>query len=758
LAHRDWVTCVLFTPDGRFLVSGSQDETVRVSDVRTGRELRRLGVHQGRIEALALAPDGTSLACCGQERVVHVLDLATGRPLLPPLEMRGPGYQVAFTPDGKALCAASCDLHLWDASTGRPLVQFPLLNVWTHALALAPDAPRAFTGSDDGIIRVWDLSTGRLLRRWQAHTGSVRFVGLLPHGAGLVSAGKDGSLRLWREETGEQVRPLWQAPDKKPFCVAISPDGKTLAVSTAIPPAARLIDAATGKKVAEFGIAPWVDVAAFAADGRTLALGDGNLLWLHDTATGKRWTQPGAHENWVHSAAFSPDDRVVVTAARETDLCVWRAATGRETGRLPSRDGGEITHVDFDGETLVSVTRDGVIQQWDVSKRAETQRCRWPREGRPQHLADAEGGLAVFQGEDSTAEVVALRTGRLVGRLPLAADSRLGLSPDGFFFATASPANGIRLWDLRDGREVARPWPASGRFLQVALLPGARGIVTSTAEPGLRLWCAGGSEPLPPPPGSHGDSCLVVSPDGRTLAAADASTGTVRVWELWTRTLRFEFAGHESPVNDLVFSHDVRSLVSCSKDRTALVWDLTGGALAPAAPVAGERLQAWWEDLAQRDAARAVPALWGLARSPEQAVPFLSERLRPVPAPDLALVARLIADLDSEEFTARRRAHQDLEKLGELAESALRQAIDKPPSAEVARAAGMLLSKLKEGRRTPSGNRVRMLRALESLEHANTAEARSLLQALAGGAPQAVLTEEARASLERVLRRTRPAP
>jgi hypothetical protein len=153
-----------------------------------------------------------------------------------------------------------------------------------------------------------------------------------------------------------------------------------------------------------------------------------------------------------------------------------------------------------------------------------------------------------------------------------------------------------------------------------------------------------------------------------------------------------------------------------------------------------------WAALADADAAKAYEAMRALGASPAQAVPWLRERVRPVKAVvERRKLARLIADLGSEDFAVRDEATRELEKLGEQAEAALRAGLAARPELEPRRRMERLLEKLNG--QVLSLEALRALRALEVLEHAGTAEAKALLADLAKGAPEARLTREARAAL-----------
>jgi hypothetical protein len=171
------------------------------------------------------------------------------------------------------------------------------------------------------------------------------------------------------------------------------------------------------------------------------------------------------------------------------------------------------------------------------------------------------------------------------------------------------------------------------------------------------------------------------------------------------------------------------------------------GAVAPPAPKELERL---WADLGTKDPVRADRAMTGLAASPAQAIPFLEKRLRPVPAPDPRRLADWLAGLDSEEFAVRERAARELRRLGEVAEPFLQRALRGATSAEVRHRVRGLLDAVRAERLNPSAERLRAARAIEVLERVGDRSARRALASLAGGAPEAQLTVEAKSALRRL--------
>src|SRR5262249_11077241 len=156
-------------------------------------------------------------------------------------------------------------------------------------------------------------------------------------------------------------------------------------------------------------------------------------------------------------------------------------------------------------------------------------------------------------------------------------------------------------------------------------------------------------------------------------------------------------------------------LVSASNDTTALVWDMTAVAREAQVPwkaeLSSEEMTSLWADLGA-DVPKAYQSLLILTDAPVQTVPFLKERLKPVPAPDRERLARLVKELDGDDFETRQKAETELEKLGELASPTLRKALEGNPSLEMRRRAERLLQRA-ERTEVPGPEQMRLLRAVE---------------------------------------------
>src|SRR5262249_6054229 len=187
-------------------------------------------------------------------------------------------------------------------------------------------------------------------------------------------------------------------------------------------------------------------------------------------------------------------------------------------------------------------------------------------------------------------------------------------------------------------------------------------------------------------------------------------------------------------------------------DSTMLVWDaagpLRGLSKLQTAPLTAAEVEALWGDLAAEDATKAGRSIHKLAAAPGQAVPFLSERLKPAARIDSQKIKGWIADLDSEKFAVRRDAATNLLKVGEQALPALQKALGSGPQLETRKRLEELVDRLTSG--TLTTDQLRVVRTVEALEQMGVPEARHLLRTLAEGAPGTLPTREAQAALGRM--------
>jgi WD40 repeat protein len=288
------VNCVAVSSDGRRIVSGGDDDAVRVWDANTGQPLGQpLTGHTDDVNTVALSPDRKRIASGGNDDSVRLWDAESGRPVGQPLTGHTDDvWSVAFSPDGKRIASGGKDdtVRVWDAESGQPVGQ-PLAGHTddVNSAAFSPDGKRIATASNDDTVRVWDTATGRPVGEpLTGHTDDVYTVAFSPDGKQIASGGNDETVRVWDAESGQPV-------------------GQPLAGHTGS-----------------------VNSVAFSPDGKRIAAGGADhTVRLWDTATGQPVGQPlTGHTAGVWSVAFSPDGKRIATGGADHTVRVWDADTG----------------------------------------------------------------------------------------------------------------------------------------------------------------------------------------------------------------------------------------------------------------------------------------------------------------------------------------------------------------------------------------------------------------------------------------------
>ncbi len=476
--------------------------------------------------------------------------------------------------------------------------------------------------------------------------------------------------------------------------------------------------------------------ATFSKNGRYLALAClDKTIAIHDAKTGKLVTRFEGHTERVWTAAFSPDGATIATCSGEyrtpTEggaVKLWDFKTGKEKATLIGHE-GLVFHVTFaaDGKTLISSGWDGTVRLWDVESAKEK-------------------------------ETLKGHTGPVRTILH---------APDGKSFATASFDGTIRFWDATTGEHLKTLKPHDQGVQALAFSPDGRYLATAarpnnqTEADEVFLWDLAADRSPGRFTGHRGNVLsLDFSPDGKTLASGGGKYGDygeVFLFETASGKPRAIFNDHREWVESVRFSPDGKLLVSAGgftrgqpgEVHVHAARELPGNP-KPIEFTEGD-LEQMWKVLAGAQADVAYHAVQMLTASPRTAVPFLKSRLKPAALADPAKLARipqLLTSLDEAGFKERERAAKELEALGEAAAPALRKALAEAKTEELKRRLQQLLSRVDLP--TTSPELLRPLRVIEVLEHAAAPEARDLLKSLGAGAPDALLTRDAQASLKRL--------
>jgi RNA polymerase sigma factor (sigma-70 family) len=806
LRHSRFADFVRYTPDGKTLVTKGADG-VRTWDAATGQMLHSFPPEKTLWGGRALlSPDGKQFATASKSGI-HVWDVSTGK--LVGTMGDGGYFDIRWSPDGKRIAAFSdkparpvevwlveAKQRLWcHSDAGRIPMSCMTFTADGKSLIVGGWAMLQMPPRDDHKIVFLDSSTGVEQRRLDLGTRNPERMAVSPDGSHLIAIcfgmkAYERGILGWDLASGRET--LHIDPPKNEF----APEQVYISAFTFTPSGNSLLtaggynsliewDMVTGKELRRLGRGMMnANDLTVSPDGRTVAVaGPGSTVRLLDATSGEEKALGPGNASQINEVAISPDGKTVVAVTMNTGLLFWDVATGQLREKLEPQGKEYWSYALADDGRIAFATKtwSNVLHILDLPSGKERARVSLSFAGAhpvPQAFSAAGRLIAVKDYVADTIYLVDVNAGQCCGRFtdPGFKACHINITADDRLLFVFCANHTTQIWDTVR-REKLRQFGPMGDtsfviprcdagqdcegYKAVAAPDGSRVayqnwhgyLVLFEAITGKELWRLGGMQ--------RDSSILSFGRDGRVLTCADSKRGTVRLIETASGKERCVFTGHRGDVYTLAFSADMKTLVSGSTDTTAMVWDLTGRLAAgkswDKAPGPAE-LNTYWEDLASDDAAKAYAAIQRLAASPQKAVPFLAQRLRPMASVDDKLVSQLIADLDNDQFSVREKAANDLEKLGDAALSACRKALAGRPSEEARRQLRALVDKRNLKRNSPPPEMLRTLRALEALERIGTPEARQVLETVANGVAGAWPTQDAKASLARLPRRQAAAP
>jgi len=228
--HKSWIGRIAFSPDGSFLASPSDDETIRLWDTRSGACLRTWQGHTDRVYSVAWSPDSQRLASASNDRTIRLWHVRQDNNLRILKGHTESVLSVAWSPNGQHLASASADqtIRLWGADDGKHLRTLEGHTNWVTCVAWSPDGRRLASTSWDETVRIWDFASGEYRQTLQGHNNQINSVSWSPDGQYLASASNDATIQLWDPDTGMALRVL-QAHTGQLQCAFFSNDGRWLA-------------------------------------------------------------------------------------------------------------------------------------------------------------------------------------------------------------------------------------------------------------------------------------------------------------------------------------------------------------------------------------------------------------------------------------------------------------------------------------------------------------------------------------------------
>ena len=595
--HSEKINSIAFSPDHRLLASGSSDYSVALWDLASGHELRRLVGHANWVKCVAFSPDGKLLASGSNDKSIKLWDVVTGRELRTFSGHDAPVESIAFSSDGRWLASGSSDntARVWEVATGsfRP---FKDHTGWVTSVVFSPDGKWLATGSRDKTIQIWDLNSNRPARNpLRGHGDLIKALAFSPDGQWLASGSFDGTVRIWKTSTGKEVRSLPGGTKGDNSCMAQSTAGNNppCIIALAFVDGGREFLSANSKKVVSLWETPTgralrstgdnksldlIESAAFAPDGRSLAVGADNAIEVYEVASGRKVKTLDSRTAGLEAIAFSANGRWLALGGKDKAIHLWDIASGRQLPRLVGHT-GYVTSIALsqDGRYLASGSVDHTIRVWDTSLGREIRRLDGHEDMVNAVAFSPDDHWLASGGYDRIVRIWDTRSWEPERKLQghLAEITTVAFSFDGRLLASGGVDKTIRIWDTTTWAEP-RILNLSSKIEAVVFSPDNTLLAVGAGDTIKLFDVSSGSEIRALQADQGLIRGLAFSPDAQRLASA-CNDKTIRLWNLSGPLTPRLLHGHSDSVSAVTFSPDGRSLASSSEDGSALVWDFESG-------------------------------------------------------------------------------------------------------------------------------------------------------------------------------------
>ncbi|MBE9212932.1 hypothetical protein IQ247_09560 [Plectonema cf. radiosum LEGE 06105] len=575
--HANWVNGVSFSPNGKMLASASSDNTVKLWNSETGKEIRTLTGHIKIVKGVSFSPNGKMLVSASSDRTIKLWDAYTGKLIKTLTGHTDSVNGISFSPDGKTIASASGDntVKLWNTDTGELIKILARHTNFVLSISFSPDGKTIASASADNTIKLWDADTGKEIKTLRGHQNVVREVSFSANGKTLASASDDKTVKLWNTDSGEPIKTL-AGHKSEVYGISFSPDGKILA-SASRDKMVKLWNTDSGEPIKTLiGHRSTVYGVSFSRDGKTIASASAdNTVKLWNTDSDEPIKTLVGHTNWVNGASFSPNAKMLASASGDNTVKLWNTDTGELIKTLTEHK-NYVYAASFspNGKILASASGDQTVKLWD----ADTGKLIKTLTGHKNEVRELSFNpnvkiLASASG-DQTIKLWDTDSGKLIKTLIGHGNAVYGVSfsPDGKILASASGDTTVKLWNTDSGKVIKTLTGHTSEVLGVSFSPDGKILASASRDTTVKLWNTDSGE-LIQTLAEHGDTVFGVSfsPDGKILVSASADK-TVKLWDTDSGKLIKTLIGHTDFVYRVSFSPDGKMLASVGADNTVKLW------------------------------------------------------------------------------------------------------------------------------------------------------------------------------------------
>ena len=596
LGHSRGVQSLKVSNNGASVLSGGEDNTVKLWDSKTGRIKKTLKGHSGIVFSVDFSPDDLMALSGSTDNTLKLWDLSQGKNIKTFRGHTGYVTAVKFFPNGQFALSGSSDktLRLWDIHKGIQVNVFEGHNDAIFSIGISSGLKHIFSGGSKGNINLWNIETGEILKTFKhSDNASVNSIIILPNDF-FISGSADGTIKLWRHDQEEPVKEFF-INNKKGEGLSIDslakgPNDRNI-YSANSDNSLKIIDLYEGKIINTIPLKqPIFSLAVSRQNQLYVGRGDGNIT-VRNAISGDEIKTFRSNSNEIRSAHMTLDGKYSVNYESRNSISIWDLEKGKRINlfHIPF---SQITDVRIspDFKYVLAGTRDGSIIVFDPHSGDKLKTLK----GHKQRVNDLDRSmdsqLVLSGSSDKQVKLWELSTGKVIKTLKGHLDEVLSVnfSPDQKIAVTGSLDNTLRIWDLRSGEEIDEYGLVEVNDDQDSYKGGVSSIAISRK---YLIWVSGKNsisiinwstkiKTNLSVSSSQNEifqeiCCVSLSQKGYLLHGR--RNGTIHIWDIQKGTVVNQLEGHLRKVSSLTVTRDGRYALSSSWDGTSILWEVESG-------------------------------------------------------------------------------------------------------------------------------------------------------------------------------------
>lgn len=575
ISQSNYLNGCAFSPNGNKILTASEDKTLKLWDVETGREVKSYIGHNDAVNACRFSSDGSRIISGSADKTLKLWDVNTGEIIWTFLGHTDSVLRVNFSSNGKKVISASKDMtvKIWDVETGKELITFTGHTRKVNDCAFSPDGSKIVSVSEDGYVKLWDVNKGQEFSDFKSYRNdeSPRGCVFSPDGKFILYVPWWGSPKLIDAKTGEKIRDfrgLYSPFPLATFCL-FSPDGSKVvsALSEIV-----IWDTNTGETLKTLvGHGKIVRDCAFSPDGKKLvsvSVDQFLKVWDITSESEKKKFRDYSHEENVPTVVASPDTTKFLSADYFGKLKLWDSKTLDLLMEF-KRDRGTHNQCNFtpDGKRLISSGKRFKIWETETGKEIATfgeesggGGCAFT--SNEKHIITFSKDRIIRYWDPLTfSELKTIQTHyKNINKIDISANSKLMISCH-HYVVNKDDRNqkDIILWDLENGVEIGKFFGHTDVIYNFTFSSDGNYILSSSKDGTIKLWDVESRDVLKTLSGStaYKSSCAFIQNGNKILSAPDDAT--LRLWDVETNESKAIFP---SISNIMSISADMYPLIA----------------------------------------------------------------------------------------------------------------------------------------------------------------------------------------------------